>query len=1182
MAAEQGPVAISDLVGAERRAVAEELWQKWRFEGRGAALLFGFAGVGKSDQVVRPLRNWAASQSIPTAWVDVPVGTADVATTIGGRILEELKDGGHPGVAATVSADATLADILRSLLAAGALVVIDEFQRLLDPQGKPSASMARMLEQLARRPTDRGCLLLVSNRHLDWTWTEHFHVTELLPPDDADAITIVLDHLGAQQADARFPHHRRPEVVRRLGRNPRVLRLLGYLLKSHLLEGLLPPSGSAPEEPFDSKLVEEIERTLLAKAAEGLPESTRAFLRDMSVIRDWADWDLIEAMGGGRGEVRELVRGAQERYLLQARTQTDRPGAGPAGRYQVHPLLREADGVQLRRDGAAWRAAHARAGDWYARKLQAAGRTEVHDRTLLLGLDGAAYHYTAADAEEALLTAIEPARRYIGQRYGWMSVRVNTVGERDARIALLELYNSRWGTPGTHYHLAMLLRDRGRPEDLSRAVPQAESATLDQDHADPWVLWAKLVWAVDGTEAAIAVAREATAHVAPAKSLFSVYQQLGGYLNERRRAGEAIAALREGVDRARGNTERLAALAAQYAAGAPTDDLLEEVVAWLREKPELEVQYRLAQVYLLERGQRWHEALALLADGRRLSPRYINFSVHEALCHLALGDAVRAQEAVDNYPAQKSFSTSSASTWCAAFVALELGRTSDASELAGTYLGSDVAVSTPDELRALLLHSWDTSVGRLDFTSPPSLVFPILPPALSGLSTIAIRPQYGDPVLPGRQPDSAATTRDGRRHVLALATEWSSSLGGLSTFNRQLCGSLTAHARVTCVVLRATDEERRDATSAGVTLIEAPEAPGASDVDRLSRRPPLPEGTAPDVIIGHGRWTGPAAHHLGDDFPHAKRLHFLHVIPDDIERHKADRGVDAGVLAEERQEVELALSAEADHAVAVGPRMYYWFLRDLEARGVDPARLIRFDPGFDLGVGPPRQPPQGRPWTVLLVGRTEDDRLKGLDLAARAFNLARRRRGAGTPRVELLVRGAPPETCSTLEDRMRGWAADASLPVRVRPYSTRAERLAADLRAASLLLMPSRAEGFGLVAVEAILAGTPVLVSSESGLGELLEERLGPEEAARIVVPTTGDDERDVENWSNAIHGALRKREAEFPGIAELRARLASELTWSTATATLLDRVLNTADTRPPAPRSPEESPYERPAAPRA
>ncbi|MDH6464728.1 glycosyltransferase involved in cell wall biosynthesis [Micromonospora sp. A200] len=703
-----------------------------------------------------------------------------------------------------------------------------------------------------------------------------------------------------------------------------------------------------------------------------------------------------------------------------------------------------------------------------------------------------------------------------------------------------------------------------------------------QDHADPWVLWAKLVWAVDGAEAAIAVAREATAHVAPAKSLFSVYQQLGGYLNERRRTREAIAALRQGVDRARGNTERLAALAAQYAAGAPTDDLLEEVVAWLREKPELEVQYRLAQVYLLERGQRWHQALALLADGRRLSPRYINFSLHEALCHLALGDAGRAQEAVDNYPAQKSFSTSSASTWCAALVALQLGRTSDASELVRTYLGSDVAVSAPDGIRALLLHSWDTSVGRLDFTSPPSLVFPILPPALSGLSTIAIRPQYGDPVLPRQQPGGAGATRDGRPHVLALATEWSSSLGGLSTFNRQLCGSLTAHARVTCVVLRATDEERRDATSAGVTLIEAPEAPGASDVDRLSRRPPLPKGTVPDVIIGHGRWTGPAAHHLGDDFPHAKRLHFLHVIPDDIERHKADRGVQVP------QELVVHPRPDRHGAVGLGAERQLDLLPFLgehprvQARGVDPARLIRFDPGIDLGVGPPRQPPQGRPWTVLLVGRTEDDRLKGLDLAARAFNLARRRRGAGTPRVELLVRGAPPETCSTLEDRMRGWAADASLPVRVRPYSTRAERLAADLRAASLLLMPSRAEGFGLVAVEAILAGTPVLVSSESGLGELLEERLGPEEAARIVVPTTGDDERDVENWSNAIDGALRNREAEFPGIAELRARLARELPWSTATATLLNRVLHAADTRPPAPRSPEESPYEQPAAPRA
>ena len=45
-------------------------------------------------------------------------------------------------------------------------------------------------------------------------------------------------------------------------------------------------------------------------------------------------------------------------------------------------------------------------------------------------------------------------------------------------------------------------------------------------------------------------------------------------------------------------------------------------------------------------------------------------------------------------------------------------------------------------------------------------------------------------------------------------------------------------------------------------------------------------------------------------------------------------------------------------------------------------------------------------------------------------------------------------------------------------------------READLIVMPSRtdAEGFGLVALEAISAGVPVLVSSECGIARALEE----------------------------------------------------------------------------------------------
>jgi glycosyltransferase involved in cell wall biosynthesis len=66
---------------------------------------------------------------------------------------------------------------------------------------------------------------------------------------------------------------------------------------------------------------------------------------------------------------------------------------------------------------------------------------------------------------------------------------------------------------------------------------------------------------------------------------------------------------------------------------------------------------------------------------------------------------------------------------------------------------------------------------------------------------------------------------------------------------------------------------------------------------------------------------------------------------------------------------------------------------------------------------------------------------------------------------------------------------------------------------ASLVLMPSRAESFGLVGAEAVAAGTPVLVSDRSGLGALLTEVLPQDAATRIVLPVGSRGGEDITRW---------------------------------------------------------------------
>jgi glycosyltransferase involved in cell wall biosynthesis len=384
-------------------------------------------------------------------------------------------------------------------------------------------------------------------------------------------------------------------------------------------------------------------------------------------------------------------------------------------------------------------------------------------------------------------------------------------------------------------------------------------------------------------------------------------------------------------------------------------------------------------------------------------------------------------------------------------------------------------------------------------------------------SSTAVHPIYAarmtsqspDPAGRGRPSEvsgskaARSSEAEARYRILAIATEWSSIHGGLSTFNRQLCCALTsAGARVVCVVLKATAEERLDAEHNGVFLAESPISPGTSELFALAAKPALPEGFAPNIIIGHARVTGPVAQRLHDDhFSTAIRLHFVHMAPDEIEWDKLDRADDAGERAEERTELELHLARTADLVVAVGPRLHLRLQNDLYPYNIHP---LRIDPGFDAqNIDDSPQVPTGL-WRILLFGRMEDAYPKGLDLAARAVGLAVERRRVRTDEIEFVVRGAPVGSTAELRQNIQEQSALPSLNVVVRPYSTHAERLAADLRRASLVLMPSRREGFGLVGVEAIVTGTPVLISESSGLGVLLREILSPDDAGRVVAGPFG------------------------------------------------------------------------------
>ena len=396
-----------------------------------------------------------------------------------------------------------------------------------------------------------------------------------------------------------------------------------------------------------------------------------------------------------------------------------------------------------------------------------------------------------------------------------------------------------------------------------------------------------------------------------------------------------------------------------------------------------------------------------------------------------------------------------------------------------------------------------------------------------------------------------------RMRLLAVNTEWSSGNGGLSTLNRELCKALAAQdVEVYCSTPYASEVERRDAESSDVHLVHPPLALGAPE-SALSRPPNLPDGVVPDLVLGHGRKTGEAAMWLVEDhFRNAKLLHFFHVISDRVEFEK-DHGTDddPSVAAEQRFQDEFVIASRADLAVGVGPVLHH-YLRD-RLRGTISREPVRFDPGFDTVGKPAELPPPSDTVRVLLVGRLSrrEARVKGIDLLARALGHALTQRGHNDPEVELVLRGVAAREGKPLAEEIRDWAGVPSLRVVPRPYSPDTSTLAQDLHQASVVVMPSRAEGFGLVGLEAVTTGVPTLISKRSGLGALLDEERSnlSVELTNRVIPVTDDEQVDSLRWGDALAAVLNNPKPAFAAARMLREEISAKRTWAASAKQLLE-----------------------------
>lgn len=199
----------------------------------------------------------------------------------------------------------------------------------------------------------------------------------------------------------------------------------------------------------------------------------------------------------------------------------------------------------------------------------------------------------------------------------------------------------------------------------------------------------------------------------------------------------------------------------------------------------------------------------------------------------------------------------------------------------------------------------------------------------------------------------------------------------------------------------------------------------------------------------------------------------------------------AGLPVLRRIERQVLASADRLLATSEASRAGIVEAADLDPGSVSilriPVDVRRFAPGPDEVWLARLEAP-----TVVFVGRADDPR-KNVDLLLRAAPLLRRR----APNVRVRLVGEPPH--GPLPDGVEA--------------AGRVPSVAEELRGASLFVLPSWQEGFGIAAAEALAAGVPV-ISTRSGGPESLVERSGggrlldtfePEELADTAAKLLGD-----------------------------------------------------------------------------
>ena len=370
-------------------------------------------------------------------------------------------------------------------------------------------------------------------------------------------------------------------------------------------------------------------------------------------------------------------------------------------------------------------------------------------------------------------------------------------------------------------------------------------------------------------------------------------------------------------------------------------------------------------------------------------------------------------------------------------------------------------------------------------------------------------------------------------NVTILADEWKSLKGGLSTFNRELAIHLAScsDTKLTVFVPHGAcgEEEKAKAEKEKVSIIEAEELISSSPHEELFFPP---EDLKIDVVIGHGVKLGRQAQNIRRS-KKCMWVQVVHTAPAELGMYKGYSNAITQSGVKNKREVRYCKIA--DLVMAVGPKLKGFYSNQLRSFEKE-QDVVEFTPGIMRELnGVELSPYENHEFQVLMFGRGDDEdfELKGYDIAAGAFASHELKNDS----YHLTFVGAAPGKQDEFAAKILQHGISKN-QLSVKEYIKDRNRLKELLLRMDLVIMPSRTEGFGLTALEALSAGLPVLAGHDSGFSKALQKV----EFGELCVVTS--DKPEV--WSEAIKNVHQKeRKKRLKEMQRLRESYGQKYNWA-------------------------------------